>query len=108
SYVVYNIDKNILSVLIEPIKLEFGMSDGAVGMLSGLAMIIPFVIACIPMGMLADRMSRKVLLSVLLAGWSLSVGLGSLASGVLLLFIARMGVGFFESGFNPTSLSLLN
>lgn len=108
GYTVYNVDKNILGVLIEPIKAEFHISDATAGALSGLAMIVPFVLAAIPIGMLADRMSRKVVLAVLLAGWSVSIGLGGFATSLFLLFVARMGVGLFESGFNPISLSLLN
>lgn len=108
AYTVYNIDKSILSVLIEPIKHEFLLTDSALGLLTGVAMIVPFVIACIPIGMLADSTSRKWVLIALLIGWSISIGFGSLATTVALLFISRMGVGLFESGFNPISLSLLN
>jgi MFS family permease len=108
GYAAYNIDKSVLAVLIEPIKHEFHLTDSTVGLLSGLAMIIPFILTCIPLGILADRMSRKWLMAILLVGWSLSAGSAGFAAGVALLFIARVGVGLFEGGFTPTSLSLVN
>ena len=107
-YGFYNLDKALLSVLIEPIKTEFQLNDSEMGLLSGLAVSVPFAIACIPIGMLADRVSRRNLIAFLVGGWSLVTGLTSLAGNVATLFASRVGIGTFESGFSPASLSQLS
>ena len=107
GYAVYNLDKNVIAILIEPLKAEFAMSDGQVGILTGIASTAPFALACIPVGMLADRVNRKRLLIVLMVGWSLMTGLAGLATVVAVLYVSRIGIGAFEGGFTPVSLSLL-
>jgi len=52
-------DRFVVSTLIEPIKAEFALNDGAVGLLTGAALAIFYVSAGIPLGLLADRRSRK-------------------------------------------------
>ncbi len=108
GYTVYGIDRVIVSVLVEPIKAEFGLSDTSISLLSGMAITIPFALTCIPMGMLADRVNRTKMLVCLITGWSLLTGAAGLATTVLLLYISRIGVGALESGFAPTALSMLS
>jgi predicted MFS family arabinose efflux permease len=108
GYAFYNLDKALVPVLIEPIKAEFELSDSQMGLLSGLAVSVPFAIACIPVGMLADRTNRRNLLAILIGGWSLVTGLTSLAANAMALFASRVGIGVFESGFTPVSLSQLS
>ncbi|MDH4565210.1 MFS transporter [Pseudomonas sp. BN414] len=107
GYVVYSLDKQIISVLIEPIKAEFGISDTTVSLLAGLATTVPFALACIPIGMLGDRVNRRNLLVALIIAWSLMTGIAGLATTVFLLFLSRIGVGAFEAGFSPLSLSII-
>lgn len=106
-YGIYNLDKSVISVLIEPLKHSFGMTDTQVGLLTGAASSVPFAIACVPVGVLADRRSRKVLLVVMIAIWSLVTGSAGLASSIPALFLARIGVGAAEAGYTPTAMSLL-
>jgi len=108
GYGVYNLDKNIVSILIEPIKKEFLLSDFQISLLVGLAGSLPVAVACIPLGLLADRVSRVRMLIVVLVGWSLATGLSGFATTVLLLFLSRVLVGLFEAGFTPVSLSLIS
>lgn len=107
-YGFYNLDKTLLSILIEPIKAEFMLSDTQMGLLTGMATSVPFAIACIPVGLLADRRNRRNILALLVAGWSLVTGLTSLARSVTALFLTRVGIGAFEAGFTPVSLSMLS
>jgi MFS family permease len=107
SYVVYTLDKAVLGVLIEPIKREFSLSDSELSLLSGLATTVPFALACIPLGMLADRVRRTWLLAALLAGWSAVTGLAGLATSVTALVAVRVLVGALEAGFTPTAMSIL-
>lgn len=108
GYAVYSLDKQIISVMIEPIKAEFGISDTTVSLLAGLATTIPFALACIPIGMLGDRVNRRNLLVALIIAWSLTTGVAGLATTVYLLFLSRIGVGAFEAGFSPLSLSIIS
>jgi len=108
SYSIYNLDKSILSILIEPIKKDFGLSDTQLSILTGVATTAPFALACIPIGMLGDRVNRKWLLVVLIAGWSAMTGVAGLATGLALLMMSRIGVGSFEAGFTPVSMSILS
>jgi MFS family permease len=107
SYAVYNLDRNVISVLIEPIKAEFGFNDGQLGLLTGFATTLPFALVCVPFGLLADRFNRKRLLIALIIGWSAMTGTSGIASSASLLFASRFGIGAFEAGFTPVSLSIL-
>ncbi|SCW66198.1 Sugar phosphate permease [Sphingobium faniae] len=108
GYAIYNLDKSIVSILIEPLKAEFALSDGQIGALTGIATSLPFALACLPVGMLADRRNRKRLLALLIAGWSSMTALGGFAVHSWHLFAARAGVGGFEAGYAPVSMSMLS
>lgn len=107
-YGFYNLDKSLVSILIEPIKAEFRLSDAQMGLITGLATSIPFALACIPVGMLADRVNRRNLLAVLVGGWSLVTGLTYFVTSAAMMFASRVGIGTFEAGFTPASLSSLS
>jgi predicted MFS family arabinose efflux permease len=64
------IDRQVLSVLLEQIKHELGASDTAMGVLNGLAFSIVYLLAGVPLARMADRKSRRNLLSVCVAIWS--------------------------------------
>lgn len=107
-FVVHGIDRSVLLVLLEPIRKEFALSDTQVGLLSGLGYAIPFALAGIPLGALADRVrKRTLLLASLVALWSALTALGGIATSFLLLVLTRAGVGASEAGAPPTMLSLL-
>lgn len=107
-FFVHGIDRSVVSVLLEPIRRSFGLSDSAVGLLVGLGFAVPFAIAGIPWGVLADRVRRTWLLAGLLAGWSVLTAIAGLAASFPLLLLARAGVGAVEAGAPPTMLSLLS
>jgi predicted MFS family arabinose efflux permease len=106
-YSCTTIDRSILSVLVEPLKKNFGLSDSQVGMLAGLAFSVPFAIASLPLGVLVDRFNRRNILSAIVTIWSGATMLGSIAIGYPTLFAARMAVGAAEAGAHPACLSLL-
>ena len=107
AHAVNFLDKTIISVLVTPLKAEFGLSDVQVSLLSGLALTLPYAIFCIPMGMLADRFNRKWLLILVLTCWSIATMGAGLAATVTAIFMARIIVGAFEAGLPPMALSLI-
>lgn len=107
GYALNSFDRSILNLLIEPIRLEFGASDTALGVLSGPAFAIFFATLSIPIAALADRWSRRNVLALSVLLWSLMTALSGLAGMFTFLLLARMGVAIGQAGANPTSHSLL-
>jgi predicted MFS family arabinose efflux permease len=100
-------DRFVVSTLIEPIKAEFHLSDGMVGLLTGAAMAVFYVGAGIPLGLLADRASRKRMIVFSLTAWSALTALCGMTHSFLHLMVARIGVGIGEAGGTPPCQSLL-
>ncbi len=101
------IDRQILSVLLPSIKVEFGLSDGRLGLLTGVSFALFYVIAGIPLARIADNGSRVNLLSICIGVWSLCTALCAAAVGFWTLMLARVGVGVGEAGCSPASHSLI-
>ncbi|MDB5968032.1 MAG: hypothetical protein JWQ90_482 [Hydrocarboniphaga sp.] len=106
-YAFHHMDRQVVTLLLEPIKREFLLSDTQLGFLAGLSYAISFGIAGIPLGLLVDRVHRVRLLSVLLTVWSGLTALCGFAGGFASLVIARIGIGAAESGGTPTNVSLI-
>lgn len=101
------LDKMILSMLVEPIKHEFQLSDGQMGLIAGLSLAIFNAAAMVPMGMLADRVNRRNLIGLCLCIWSGATALGGIATNWVQLLISRIVVGAGEAGGGPPSLSMI-
>jgi MFS family permease len=106
-YLMGTIDRAVLSVIAEPLKLQFHLSDKQVGLLTGTAYSVTYALAVLPMGWLIDRMDRRALLSITVAIWSVLTAACSMSSSFISLIIARMGVGAAEAPVMPASLSLI-
>jgi MFS family permease len=107
SYACHSIDRQVIAVVLESIKHEYGVTDRTLGVLGGFAYTGAFALACLPMGWLVDRVNRRKLLTVLLTVWSgLTLACG-FAGNFLSLLLMRMGVGFAEAGGQPTCLALI-
>ncbi len=104
----HHIDRNVLSVVVEPIRQEFHLSDGQMGMLGSLGYALAFAIAAIPMGYLVDRVNRRNMLVGILALWSVMTAVCASANSYVHLLLARMGVGIAESGGAPTAMSMVS
>jgi len=102
------IDRQILGLLVTPIKLELGISDTRIGLLQGLAFGVFYTLLGIPMGRIADRGSRRTLVAVGIFCWSLMTALCAGARSFWTLFAARMGVGVGEATLSPSAFSLLS
>lgn len=99
--------RQIMSVMIEPIKQEFNASDTAMGLISGLAFAIVYAFLGLPAGRLSDRHSRARILAFSLGLWAIATLLCGFAVSFLMLIVARMLVAAAEAPLTPASLSLI-
>ena len=102
------IDRQVIDILIEPIRQEFGLTDRDAGALNGAAYAIPFAIAAIPLARLADRFSRKTVIAVSILIWSTATALCAFGKNFGQLFAARAGVGLGEAGLSSPGPALLS
>jgi len=107
-YAVNFIDRNILAVLLQPIKEELQVSDTAMGFLTGFAFAVFYTFAGIPIARIADRGSRVTVMAVGIAFWSLMTAASGLARSFTQLAIARIGVGVGEASATPAAHSLIS
>ena len=101
------IDRQILSILLEPIKQALGLSDSALGMLTGFAFALFYATLGIPIARFADRSNRRNLIAWALAIWSAMTAVSGLAQNFWHLLLARIGVGVGEAGCSPPAHSML-
>lgn len=97
----------ILSVLFEPIRVEFGASDTQMGLLGGLSFALFYATLGVPIARLADQKDRRLIIVLSLGLFSLMTAMSGLASGFVMLFLLRIGVGIGEAGVNPASQSII-
>ena len=107
TYTFNHVDRQILVILLEPIKAEFGLSDGQVGWLTGLSFAAFYATLGIPVAMWADRGNRRNIISIALGVWSAMTALSGLAQNFWHLLLARMGVGVGEAGGTPPATSMI-
>ncbi|MEZ4279062.1 MAG: MFS transporter [Myxococcota bacterium] len=101
-------DRQLLSVLIDPIKHEFGVSDAAMGLLTGTAFALLHGTAGIPIAIAADRGVRRSIIALGLAVWSGLTFLTGFARTWAEMFAIRVGVGIGEAAGGPPAQSLLS
>jgi len=107
SYVVAFIDRGLVAVAGAPIKQELALSDFQFGLLNGTAFVALYCLCGIPLGWLADRTQRSLVIAVGLIFWSTMTAVCALATSFAGFFVARIGVGFGEACLVPAALSLL-
>ena len=100
-------DRQIVNILAQDIKAELGISDAALGLLTGTAFGVLYAILGIPLGRLADRVDRVKLIAAAIALWSGFTALCGAAGSFIQLFIMRIGVGVGEAGSQPASTALI-
>ncbi len=100
-------DRQVLAVLMPAIKAEFGASDTLLGFIAGPAVTIPHLLLGIPLARLADRWSRRKVLAIAVATWSLFNSMSGMTANVTQLGAARVAVGVGESGGSPGIQSMI-
>lgn len=107
TYVLNFLDRQLMTILLEPIKQEFGASDTAMGFLTGFAFALFYATLGIPVARLADNWSRKKVIAISLSLWSGMTALCGAAGSFGQLALLRIGVGVGEAGGTPPSHSLI-
>jgi MFS family permease len=103
-----HVDRNIVSVLLEPIRADFQVSDEWMGLLTGMAFMLVHATMGIPIALWADRGSRRAIVALGLAVWSAMTALSGLARSFPQLLALRMGVGIGEAAGTPPSHSMIS
>ena len=107
-YVVNFVDRQILAILLPSIKADLSLTDTQLGLLSGTAFGLFYATLGVPIARLADRVSRKWVITVCLALWSGMTALCGSAVGFASLLAFRVGVGVGEAGGSPPAHSLIS
>ena len=101
------IDRQILSILLESIKTDLGLSDTSLGFLTGFAFALFYATLGIPIAKYADKGNRRNLIALSLGIWSFMTALSGLAQNFFHLLFARIGVGIGEAGCSPPAHSMI-
>ena len=107
SYTFSFVDRQIINLLVDPIRADLSLSDSEVSFLQGLAFVMPYVLLSIPIGRIVDRANRIRVLVMGILVWTVSCVSCGLARNFWQLGLARVGVGAGEASVTPASWSLL-
>lgn len=107
-YIFSFIDRQVLSILLEPIKQEFGASDTQMGLLTGLAFGLIYAMLGVPVGRLADTHNRRNIVALCCGIWSLATAACGFATQYWHMLIARMSVAVGEAGGMAPSISVVS
>ena len=102
------IDRQILALLVKPIRTDFNIDDFQYGLLTGLAFVGTYSIAGVPIGVIVDRWSRKGVVIIGVTAWSLMTAACGITNSFGSLFATRIGVGIGEATLSPASYSLIS
>jgi MFS family permease len=106
-YVVNFLDRQVVAILLQAIKLDLGLSDTQLGAFSGIAFAALYSTLGVPLARWADRGVRRSIIALALFVWSGMTALQGLAPSFLWLVVARVGVGIGEAGCSPPAHSLI-
>lgn len=107
AYMFSFLDRQILNLMVGPIRRDLGISDHEFGMLAGAAFGVFYTLMAFPLGWLADRYPRKWIITIGISAWSLMTAVCGLSHSFVQLFAARIGVGVGEATLSPSTYSLL-
>ncbi|SCC72799.1 spinster family MFS transporter [Acinetobacter albensis] len=108
AYIFSFIDRQILALMIEPIKADLNLSDTQFSLLHGLAFSLFYAFMGLPLAYLADRFSRPKIIAVGIVFWSIATALCGLSKSFFQLFFSRMGVGVGEAALSPAAYSMFS
>jgi MFS family permease len=106
-YAIQYADWQVMAVVLQPMKLDLGLSDSQVGLV-GSMYFIGIIICTLPAAHLTDTWSRSKMIAIMAVVWSAFTLVTGMAGGVAALLIARLGVGVGEAGFPPAGTALVS
>jgi MFS family permease len=101
------LDRQVLALMIEPIKADYGISDTKAALLLGAAFSLTYAIAGLPIARIADTANRRNLIAICIAFWSMATMACGVAQNYTHLFLARLGIGVGEAGYAPATWSMV-
>jgi len=108
AYIFSFVDRQILALMIEPIKADLQISDTQFSLLHGLAFSLFYAFMGMPIAYLADRFSRPKIIAVGVVFWSLATAACGMSKNFLHMFLARIGVGVGEAALSPSAYSMFS
>ena len=108
AYIFSFIDRTIIGLLVGPIKQSLQISDTQFAVVSGVAFTLFYTVLGVPIGRVADRVSRRGLIALGIAVWSFMTALCGFAANFWHLFLARVGVGIGEATLTPAAYSMIS
>ena len=101
------VDRQVISLMVEPLKAAMGLNDAQIGLLQGLAFSLCYAVGALPLAFLIDTGNRMRIASACVAVWSLATGACGLATSYLGFLLARAGTALSEAAFSPAVLSIV-
>ena len=108
AYILSFVDRNVMAVLIGPIREDFAISDFQYSLLHGFAFSMFYIVLGLPIARLADSRSRTLIITLGVLFWSAMTCVCGLAHSFAGLFVMRAGVGIGEAALSPPAYSLLS
>ncbi|MFW6092573.1 MAG: MFS transporter [Pseudomonadota bacterium] len=108
AYTFSAIDRQILTLLVEPVRADLGLSDFEISLLQGFAFSLLFAVAGFPIARLSDSRDRRRIIAAGITFWCVMTAMCGMAKTFVHLFLARMGVGVGEATLSPAAASLLS
>lgn len=104
---MYNLSRQVIILVTEPLKQDLGLSDTQIGALNGFALSLVAALAVVPLGWLTDRVDRRVLLAVCVGFWFIGTAGFGLAESFGALFGFAMGIAMLEAVLGPITYSII-
>lgn len=108
AYTCNSMDRSLISIVGQPMKVDLGLTDSQLGLLGGTAFALLYAVGGIPIARLAERFNRVNIITISLVIWSSLSALCGVAAGFPQLLLTRMGVGIAEAGCSPPAHSLIS
>jgi len=107
-YALAYLDRQVLTLLVDPIRQDLGATDFEISLLQGAAFVLFYTICSLPIGWAVDRFSRRRIIFVGILVWSVAAAAGGLARNYWQLLLCRFGVGAGEAALSPSAYSMLS
>ena len=107
AYIISFIDRQIINLMVAPIQRDLEITDIQISLLMGFSFAIFYTLFGIPLGRLADVKSRRAIISIGIAFWSLMTAGCGMTKKFWDLALMRMGVGVGEAALSPAAYSLI-